>query len=333
MKTSTAPNGQQQAGLVRTFLADESGAVMTEFVIVLPVLMYLLLSNLLITDVNRFSLSRFGLTMVGTWRAVAQETPGGGMARTDQISSGTMPFQTNPSMWPQYPKFFDQTIPSMHPFEILGIDSTTYYQADFTPSRLGLSGSAMTYRNQYYINPVNAAIGSRVGNAPSSQDAQLADTQIGTVTQYSKLPILFDTYSPSWGPDGLQRPRNVDRFTQLGNDRDFLAFATGTLLAGNRDVVDQISALEGDAGVLPIASATLPILDGVIYGLGAYVNARGCYGALLGSDPNVTAMWKVDKSVYNHNHDVNGTMPYDSPLTEKHRLEQISGAQAWEMVQ
>lgn len=338
--TTTTPLPRPH-GPLRAFLADEEGAVMTELVIVLPVLMYLFLANLLITDVNRFSLSRFGLTTVGTWRAVAQGEPGGGMARTDEFDSGFGSFRMNPSMWPNYPKAFDLPVPTMHPFEILEMDSETYYQDDFTPARLGLSGGAMTYRNQYYINPVNAAIGSRVGNAPASQDAQLADTKIGTVTQYSRLPILFDTYSPSWdkatqasqGKDGNQRMRNVDRFTQLGNDIDFLAFATGTLISGNRDVVDQISDLEEDADTLGVASVALPIINVAAYGVGAIATARGCFGALLGSDPNVTAMWKVDKSVYDHDHDVNGTMPYDKPLTEKHRLEQISGAQAWEMVQ
>lgn len=341
MKTPTISS--QQRGPVGAFLADESGAVMTEFVIVLPILMYLFLANMLMMDVNRFSLSRYGLTMVGTWKVVGLGEPGGGMARTDEIPTGLggIPFRMNPQMWPRYPKMFDIPTPTKHPFEILEMRSDTYYQEAFAPSKVGLGGGPMVYRNQYFINPVSAAGGTTVGKAPASEAGQFADTTITQVELYSKLPILFDTYSPSWnraqqvsqGKNGVQRMRNVDRFTELGNDIDFLAMSTGTLIAGNRDVIDEIDDLTEDADHIGLAGPALGVLNVAIYAVGAIANVRGCFGALLGSDPNVTAMWKVDKSIYNKDHDENGTMPHDSDLDAKHHLEPISGNAAWEMVQ
>lgn len=369
-------------------LNDEDGAAMVEFVIVLPFLALILGLVLYFTQLTLFQANAHQLAAVQTWQAAARESRTDD--RSDLYSHqnpgifDSIPIIGKPSSPQHIGMNIIQDISTiidgddllgdfsswgrathlfaMRPsrWEVLGLNPYNYIQESLNPVNVG-AGSDIRFRNRSYIIPVAGAASSFVGREPSGDTQHRLSPDDLEVSVGSRLPLMYDSFSIFWGDTandpnfnagGIQRLRNVDRYTILNDALYASGFYVHATMTGNPLATIHMFSpglIPRDTNFLG-AFAAPPVESGHNFDLNPSSYTSGLVGRLVGrliggisslinqatgvvDLKHGQPLWKVDKGADLKNHDEDGWVRYDFPngpgsgndwgqhrITEKHRI-------------
>lgn len=297
---------------------DEEGAVMIEFLIVLPFLLMIIFGIFMYMDINRFMIASQQAAGTQAWLGVAQGRAD--FDPSDEIGASGLPavgsftdyanLRTTMRMAPiVVGDVFAYAVYATGgtPFDIQGMPRNTFDKREFVPGEVGLSGT-LTYQNQDYITPFAAIANSYIGN----RDQQGSWVDWDDVQYMARQSILHDTYSVHYG-NKAKRLRYADRFTIMRNPLYMTAGLIQTFVSGNPGVLGELGTITEDLGYESISGMLGP------------AEALGTVLQVLSFSEQAQPLRKLDKRM-DQQHDVNGKADFgEKSIPNNRRIKTVSG--------
>lgn len=339
-------------------IRDESGSVMTEFLIVMPFLLTVFFGIMFYTDLNRFNISAHEHSYVQAWKGVAQNNKN--LSNSDDLTFTSYELFAGISIPSQILDLVDMrhaiilypaaTGGNIRAALIYGIGNISIEGiANFfgSPSLSSLSDAILDTpygiqgmprktldRRELQLTELGGSgnltyrnttyLTPLMGAANSFvgyKDEGGAYINITDVTVPARMSIINDPYSVYWNNKG-KRLRYVDRFTLIRDPVYAVTAIVQTAISGNIGIITQLSTIADDLGYSAFADALSFLNNPIIQTI----------GSLLDFKEQAQPFRKVDKRM-DQQHDVNLKADYGKEEIPSDLKLQNKNSSKWEAIQ